>query len=578
MGRWIYLYKVMISLLNVIKRAISFLLMAIFPLSVIHAADTFEQPPAQHAQHGDARSQMIQGLRAAMGDGGPADDMAAEKWFSFAASKNYAPAQVALASMKAFDSDVQDIPQAMELLRKAAKQNNLQAQTELVRLIDSGIGQALTPDEMEIWQKESEILSDERKMAKIWCLAATGAEKWQIPENTSFDTIKKQARNIDTPEHKGISLNISQIGHAVEDGDNAAKTVGAMLLATGNGIKRDTKLAQQWLMEAAKDGYAPAQATVALLYGTGWGSWGKNEKSSAEWMKLASDQGLEEAEFQYAVMLLTGTGVATDKNHATELLEKVAKTGNAHAIMRLGFEKLSQGKRAESAMMLLKSLENADDQILSVLGVLYGWGNAPVFNETAKMTEARRYAQRKDIDAQLMVGLFYAEGWGTLQNSEEAVKWYSTAIKNGNQDARIPLALLYASEGNEKVAAQMMASAVRQKSFAFLHEKDLLKMMFDNIDNVPEVRDMSALEKGKESPEYVSWRQSKITAQKTFIEKNSASGNLISAYLDGLLKIGNWKNSAETEFQSDLIRKPLSKLCILSSQGIEKECQQLNKQ
>lgn len=566
----------MISLLKIVRKTIPFLLMLILPLSEINASKTLDSNQSiQLAQQGNARDKMIQGLRFAMGDGCLPDDIKAELWFALAASENYAPAQVALASMKAFDSDVQDIPQAMELLRNAAKQNNLQAQAELIRLLDSGIGKSVTSDEIKIWQKESEALSEKRKLAKIWKLAATGAEKWQLQENLSDGTVRKQAKNVNTPVSSGIFLNISDIGHAVDDGNNVAKTVGAMLLATGNGIRQDTKLAQEWLMEAAKDGYAPAQAVVAQLYGMGWESFAKNEKAAAEWMKLAADQHLEEAEFQYAVMLLTGVGIATDRSQAIEILERLAQHGNAQAQLRLAFEKMAEGKRSEAVKLLSGLLENSDEQIFSVLGLLYGWGNAPVFNETAKMTEARRYAQRNDADAQLMVGLFYAEGWGTPRNIEESIKWYSSAIKAGNQDARIPLALLYASIGQSEVAEQMIVSSIKHKAFSFLHEKELLKMMFDQIDNVPEVKDMSAMEEGNNSHEYVTWRQSKILTQTKFIEKTATSGNPVAGYLQGLMLSENWTVADVKEQPERLLEKSLTKLCAVSSKGIEKECRQL---
>ena len=545
----------------------------LLPVMVAHASGSLEQSLIEKAQAGTARDRMRLGLRYAMGDGVKADDITAQKWFQQSAEEGYAPAQVGLASMKAFESDVQDIPTAIAWLRKAAQQDNVQAQTELARLLQSGTEGGNNPEEAETWQKKAEELTQQQQLDWAWKLAASGCEKWQIPSDTSPDVVKRQARNVDSPQHTNLTLNIAKIGHAVEAGDNMAKTVGAMLLATGNGIKADQKLAGEWLRDAAKSGYAPAQAVIGQLYRIGWGPFEKNDQAAAEWMKLAAEQGIEEAQIQYAKMLSSGHGTAVDKTKAEALLENACSKNNAQALMVLGFEKLSQDKRAESIELLSRAADYGDEHVLSVLSVLYGWGTAPVGNESAKMTEVRRYAQREDADAQLMLGLFYAEGWGTPRNIEEATVWYNIAINHGNKDAFLPLVLLQVEARQVKEADRSLAGTVKQKAFGFLHEKEMLKMMFEETvpsSEIPEMRDISADEAALA---YRAWRREKITRQLHYLSQQAQSGNPVAGYLYGMLVAEGLDISVDKTSGNHLMQASLAKLCSLSTKGLEKECQ-----
>lgn len=546
------------------------------PLTASQAAEPSEQVLVEKALAGTPHDRMRLGLRYAMGDGVKADDMAAQKWFQQAAAEGYAPAQVGLASMKAFESDVQDVPSAIEWLRKAAQQDNVQAQTELARLLQSGSGDAGSSEEAETWQKKAEELTRQQQLGWAWKMAASGCEKWQIPAGTPADAVKKQAKNIDSPQHTGLTLNIAKIGHAVEAGDNTAKTVGAMLLATGNGIKTDQKLAAEWLRDAAKSGYGPAQAVIGQLYRMGWGPFEKNDKAAAEWMKLASDQGIEEAQIQYAKMLSSGHGTAVDKTKAETLLENACAVNNPQALMTLGFEKLSQDRRAESMALLSRAADYGDDHILSVLSVLYGWGTAPVGNESAKMTEVRRYAQREDADAQLMLGLFYAEGWGTPRNIDESKTWYNTAINHGNKDAILPLLLLQVETGQVKEADRSLANAIKQKTLGFLHEKDMLKMMFQETGPASEIPEMNNVADNETALAYRAWRREKITHQLNYLMQHAQSGNPVAGYLYGMLAAEGITPSMDKASDEELMQKSLLKLCALPAQGLEKECAAAN--
>jgi TPR repeat protein len=59
---------------------------------------------------------------------------------------------------------------------------------------------------------------------------------------------------------------------------------------------------------------------------------------------------------------------------------------------------------------------------------------APIAQETGSLPHAR--AAQGDAEAQLQLGLRYAEGSGVIQNDKEAAKWFALAAKQGLAEAQ----------------------------------------------------------------------------------------------------------------------------------------------
>ena len=88
--------------------------------------------------------------------------------------------------------------------------------------------------------------------------------------------------------------------------------------------------------------------------------------------------------------------------------------------------------------------------------------------------------RRGDIEAQAAVGLMYDIGEGaTLQNFEEAVKWYTSAAKAGHPGAQYRLGIMYA-EGRG-VAIQNYSLAYMWISLAATQGDEEVKQARDNV-------------------------------------------------------------------------------------------------
>lgn len=132
----------------------------------------------QKAQQGDANAQMALGLRCLMGNGLAADEVLAQEWFLKSAQQNNVVAQVALATMLAFESDRQDLPAAAMWFSKAADAGNVQAMSELVRLYETGSGVTRDMAKAEEWRVRAKMRSDAVKLERVWKIALADKARW----------------------------------------------------------------------------------------------------------------------------------------------------------------------------------------------------------------------------------------------------------------------------------------------------------------------------------------------------------------------------------------------------------------
>lgn len=95
----------------------------------------------------------------------------------------------------------------------------------------------------------------------------------------------------------------------------------------GIGVKRDLDKALHWYQKAAEQGLAEAQFNLAHLLVTEELS----AVTAAEWMLKAAEQGLTDAEYLMGVIYAEGIGVAMDDKKAKHWLQRAVKSNSAEA-------------------------------------------------------------------------------------------------------------------------------------------------------------------------------------------------------------------------------------------------------
>lgn len=94
-------------------------------------------------------------------------------------------------------------------------------------------------------------------------------------------------------------------------------------------------------------------------------------------------------------------------------------------------------------------------------------------------------ALQGNANAQVLVGLAYANGWGVNKNMQAAEMWYHMAAENNNPSGQFLLALYYISSKSDQLKAGMMwlqrAADNGDVSAQGLLQKAEEKRWFENI-------------------------------------------------------------------------------------------------
>lgn len=216
-----------------------------------------------------------------------------------------------------------------------------------------------------------------------------------------------------------------------EGGDKAAQTLVAEIYARGLGVRRDGQLAAKWYEAAAEQGVPEAQFQTALMLIDG--EFLPRDRTRAyELMKAAADAGNPMAQFNFGQMMIDEAGNEADEREALAYFERAARTGLPDAQYALAML-LTQGEEPDLA---------------------------------AARTWLARAAQQNFDTAQVELGSWLVEGIGGARDMETGFGWIELAATGGNVAARNRLAKLYWAgmgvEGDSIAAAAWYMLAKRE--------------------------------------------------------------------------------------------------------------------
>lgn len=128
---------------------------------------------------------------------------------------------------------------------------------------------------------------------------------------------------------------------------------------------------------------------------------------------------------------------------AVRLLEPLARSGNAHAQLRLGLLYYHGHGVRESDAQALQWFERAARQGLADaqfhLGNMYAYGLVALADEADPARIAAQWyfeaARQGHADAQYSLGILFLTGSGVLQDPAEARRWIERAAAQGHADA-----------------------------------------------------------------------------------------------------------------------------------------------
>lgn len=197
----------------------------------------------------------------------------------------------------------------------------------------------------------------------------------------------------------------------------------------------------------AEAGNAAAQTLVGEIHSRGLGV-PRDQGEAARWYELAAEQGIDEAQFQLAMILLESEVVQNDGERALGLLQRAANAGHANAQFNLAQLILSENagtaeiEQAVAYYEMAAESGVADAQYALALAYYEGLGGKP--HDINAAHEWMERAARQNFDsAQVQLGTWLVEGHGGVRDHEAGFSWMLRAARMGNVAAQIRIARLF---------------------------------------------------------------------------------------------------------------------------------------
>ncbi len=227
----------------------------------------------------------------------------------------------------------------------------------------------------------------------------------------------------------------------------------------------------------AEKGDAAAQMLMAEILSRGLGM-PRDGKLAAEWYVKAAAQGIPEAKFQHALMLMDGKLVPADRDKAFALMGEAAALGNRLARFNYAQMLIARKPGEKGLAEALPFFEDAAKQGLPdaqyALSQFIAEGAAGKTKDDPLARKWLELAARGGYDSAMVdLGIWLVEGRGGERKAEEGFFWLRNAALAGNVAAQSLVAKLYrlgiGVEGSSIDAAAWYVLARR----AGLHDREL---------------------------------------------------------------------------------------------------------
>lgn len=210
----------------------------------------------------------------------------------------------------------------------------------------------------------------------------------------------------------------------------------------------DEKRAEKYFKSAMKDGDNDAARALGLLL-----KKQHRYKAAAQAFTLGSQRGDDGCRYYLGLQLMTGLGIAEDRNRAMALFEEAARGGDMEALAELGRAYMLSHEYEKAEPFIARAAEKGCLKALALLGRLKTeeelflcerYGTKP--NE-ATLAEGLKYclpaARGDDPDGIYCLARAYESGLGVKKDEKKALVFALSAAKLGNAEAMALVGKLY---------------------------------------------------------------------------------------------------------------------------------------
>lgn len=229
-------------------------------------------------------------------------------------------------------------------------------------------------------------------------------------------------------------LKLDIIQQLAELGEAQAQYLLGEMYSNGNRVKKDDKLAVQWLRRSANQGFEAAQLMLGYMCAMGMGTK-YNPQEALKWYHKAGEQGVSNAFLNIGTMYDAGEGVPQSTKNAIKYYLKAASLDNHKAMNVLGICYRKIGDDIEAVKWDRRAAEGGQPHAKVNLALALLEGRGVERNAMEALKWLREAAEYGIVEGQMRLGMLYEQGTGVPQDYYEALKWYLTA---GLKDAGKP--------------------------------------------------------------------------------------------------------------------------------------------
>ncbi len=204
------------------------------------------------------------------------------------------------------------------------------------------------------------------------------------------------------------------------------KETGDRYMSGADGTS-DPEQALDWYTRAAEAGSTEAIYAIGMLY-SGDGLGAADFVTAAEWFRKGGDAGdvlcLRALAGLYAENLINGED---NWNTAMSLYEQAAEKGDAYSSKALGCMLYADGYLQTSCTRWQEAVEGGDTEALIYLGRAYYRGEGVTKDEKQAFSCFLQAAETGETFAMYLLACCYANGIGTIVDSDLSRQWYETA-------------------------------------------------------------------------------------------------------------------------------------------------------
>lgn len=233
---------------------------------------------------------------------------------------------------------------------------------------------------------------------------------------------------------------------AADVGDVEAQMFTAAAYMYGLGVKKNDDIAAKYYINAAKNGNAIAQFTLADNFINSRNA--SNQKLGLIWLNKAVANGSLPALAKLGELLIEGKMVDKDEKQGMEFLNRAASQNYPQAMVALGRIALSHNQKDEALQWFNKAEQHHNDKTYLELAHAYLQEKTPIYDPKAAFLWTLKAAQNGCPLAKRELSGMYQKGIGVASDPALAKQWLNQANQDDyakNQEAALAQAALWLS-------------------------------------------------------------------------------------------------------------------------------------